>query len=371
MGLFGSKKPTSFLGIDIGASSVKIVELSAEKGRAKLLTYGYGELENSDVNVLDRPKEGGALIRQICKEAGCKSASVMAAMPTADVFSAIVALPSVADKKKVDDIVNAEIEKLTPMPLSQMITHRTPLDKKAKIENEKSKKSEAEIKDQKKTEKEARRILVTGSAKTLVQKYIELFKEAKMTLQALDTEAFALVRSLIGKDKSAVMILDIGARKTNIIIVENGIPFVTRSINVGGMTVSANMAQQMQVTEAEVERMKRDLGNMEGVTSDLPGGLPKILEPVMQAIVNEIRYSIQLYANMELTEMKEIDKIILTGGSAHLQRLPEYLSNILNVNVYRGDPWARIAYPKDLSMVLQEIGPRMSSAVGLAMRDLD
>ena len=192
-----------------------------------------------------------------------------------------------------------------------------------------------------------------------------------MTLQALDTEAFALVRSLIGKDKSAVMILDIGARKTNIIIVENGIPFVTRSINVGGMTVSANMAQQMQVTEAEVERMKRDLGNMEGVTSDLPGGLPKILEPVMQAIVNEIRYSIQLYANMELTEMKEIDKIILTGGSAHLPRLPEYLSNILNVNVYRGDPWARIAYPKDLSMVLQEIGPRMSSAVGLAMRDLD
>jgi len=74
---------------------------------------------------------------------------------------------------------------------------------------------------------------------------------------------------------------------------------------------------------------------------------------------------------MELTEIKKVDKIILTGGSSHLPRVPEYLAEVLNMNVYRGDPWARVTYPKDLETVLEEIGPRMSVAVGLAMRDLD
>ncbi len=69
--------------------------------------------------------------------------------------------------------------------------------------------------------------------------------------------------------------------------------------------------------------------------------------------------------------MKKVEKIILTGGSAHLPRIPEFLSDSLNLNVYRGNPWARVVYPQDLSVVLEEIGPRMSVAVGLAMREMD
>jgi len=64
--------------------------------------------------------------------------------------------------------------------------------------------------------------------------------------------------------------------------------------------------------------------------------------------VNEIRFSIQLYANMEMAEMKQVEKIILTGGSSHLLGMSRYLSDALNMNVYRGDPWARVLYPKDL-----------------------
>ena len=78
------------------------------------------------------------------------------------------------------------------------------------------------------------RVLVTGAAKSLVQKFIEIFKYAKLELQAIDTESFALIRSLVGKDKSSIMILDMGSKRTNITIVEKGIPFLTRSINIGG-----------------------------------------------------------------------------------------------------------------------------------------
>jgi Tfp pilus assembly PilM family ATPase len=126
------------------------------------------------------------------------------------------------------------------------------------------------------------------------------------------------------------------------------------------------MMEQMQITEDDAERAKRDLGIAGG-----NGTLPKILEPIMQPIVNEIRFAFQLYANMELTELKRVEKIILTGGSSYLSHVPEYLSETLNMNVYRGDPWARVVYPKDLAVVLEEIGPRMAVAVGLAMREMD
>ena len=60
----------------------------------------------------------------------------------------------------------------------------------------------------------------------------------------------------------------------------------------------------------------------------------------------------------------------MTGGSAFLPSLPEYLAELLNIQVIVGDPWDRIVYPLDLKPALQEVGPRMSTAVGLAMRDI-
>jgi type IV pilus assembly protein PilM len=284
----------------------------------------------------------------------------MTALQTSSVFSTILSLPKSKDPKMVKTLIDAELGKLAPIPVSEMITYSTTIDGEGKL---------GEVRESGKAKEEKdkyTRVLVTGAAKTLVSKYIEIFKTAKINLQAIDTESFALIRALIGKDKGAIMILDMGSKRTNVFIVEKGIPFVSRSINLGGDSVTKRMMEQMQITEDDAERAKRDLGIAGG-----NGTLPKILEPIMQPIVNEIRFAFQLYANMELTELKRVEKIILTGGSSYLSHVPEYLSETLNMNVYRGDPWARVVYPKDLAVVLEEIGPRMAVAVGLAMREMD
>ncbi|PJB15848.1 pilus assembly protein PilM, partial [Candidatus Falkowbacteria bacterium CG_4_9_14_3_um_filter_38_19] len=65
------------------------------------------------------------------------------------------------------------------------------------------------------------------------------------------------------------------------------------------------------------------------------------------------------------------DKVILSGGSALLPNLANYLSKILNLNVIIGDPWARVSYPTDLKPILDEIGPRLAVAIGLAMREVE
>lgn len=378
MSLFGSKKPTTFLGVDIGGSSIKVVELANEKGRARLMTYGYLELppQTDGDGLFDQTKKTGELLARVCKEAGVKTTQAMTALQTSNVFSTILAFPKSKDPKATKGLIDAELGKLAPLPVSEMITYSTTIDGEKKEEEKKRGKEEkksdvgvglvpAQIEKDKEKDKYTR-VLVTGAAKTLVQKYVEIFKTAKLSLQAIDTESFALIRALIGKDKGAIMILDLGSKRTNLFIVEKGIPFVSRSINLGGDSVTKRMVEQMQLSEADAERAKRDLGIAGG-----NGTLPKILEPIMQPIINEIRFAFQLYANMELTELKRVEKIILTGGSSHLAHVSEYLSETLNMNVYRGDPWARVVYPKDLAVVLEEIGPRMSVAVGLAMREME
>lgn len=374
MGLFGHSKSNTFLGVDIGASGIKLVELANQKGRAQLMTYGYTELPVTEGGeaLFERPKEAGQLLAELMKQTGVKATQAMAALPSSRVFTTILSVPASKDKKMLKSMIDAEVAKLSPLPLAEMITYSTFLDGEEEQKFLKKPVDGAAAQTQKQDEKNKHvRVLVTGAAKTFVQKYIEIFKAAKLELKAIDTESFAFVRSLVGKDKSPILILDLGARRTNIIVVEKGIPFVTRSINIGGAYVTDRLKSQMQLADEDAERMKRDMIHMPAQESGLAGGLPKLFEPMVQPLVNEIRYALQLYANMELSEEKKCEKIILTGGSSQLPRLVEYFSSTLNMNVYRGDPWARVVYPKDLATVLEEIGPRMSVAIGLGMRELD
>lgn len=377
MGLFGGKGPHTYLGVDIGASGLKLVELANERGRAKLMTYGYTERKPGQpaLSPFDDTKATGELLAKLCKQSGTKGTKVMAALPLSSVFSAIVSVPRRKTEKEMQPLVEAQVAKLTPIPLTEMVTYSTFIDGikgAGGAEGARGKKKEEPKPGDAKPEKPSDhvRVLVTGAAKSLVQKYIEIFRAAKLELQAIDTEAFALVRSLIGKDKSPIAILDIGGTRTNVTIVEKGVPVLTRSINIGGNAVTRRVMDQMSVPEAEAEQIKMDLGNMAGASTGV-GGLPAVLDAVMQPMLNEIRYAFQLYAGMELTEFKKVEKIVLTGGSSHLPRIVEFLKESLNMNVYRGDPWARVVFPEDLRPVLDEIGPRMAIAIGLGMREIE
>jgi Tfp pilus assembly PilM family ATPase len=97
---------------------------------------------------------------------------------------------------------------------------------------------------------------------------------------------------------------------------------------------------------------------------------PKPIEDALAPIVTEIKYLVKNYYDREGRE-KVLDKIILTGGGALLGNLlDKYLTKVLDIRTYVGDPWARIVYPVELTPVLQEIGPRFSVALGLAMREI-
>jgi type IV pilus assembly protein PilM len=209
------------------------------------------------------------------------------------------------------------------------------------------------------------RIFLTGSPKKLVRKYIDIFSKSKLSLASLETETFSLVRALLGDDKSTVMIAEIGANSTDLSIVKESIPMLNRSLEVCGATVTDDLAKSLGMSQAQAEQLKFDLSvNLSASSQDrLAQVIVKSLEPIVQ----EIEYMLDFWNR---GGNSPVEKIVLSGGGSLLLNLSQYLSERLNMNVLVGDPWNRVSYSPDIKMVMDEIGPKLAVAIGLAMREI-
>ncbi len=355
--LFSGQRHPSYLGIDLGFGGVKLVELRNEKGRARLTTYAYANLptDTMDQSLLNDPAAAVELLKSMLGKARTTTKKVITALPISAIFSSILNVPSI-DDKEMRELVTAQAKKLIPLPLEEVSLDIKVVEKSEKKEGVKP----------------STRVLITAAPKTLVNKYVDIFKQAGLELVSLETEAFAEIRSLVGKDRSTIMIVDMGMLRTNVIIVEQGVPFVTRSIATGGNAITQTIAKTLGLPTEQAESMKRDIKSMQSFAP--AGDISPILTVLVKPILEEIKYSFGLYQSQYEAmggTPRRIEKIILTGGSSLLPRLPEFLTQQMSVNTYLGNPWARVVYPLDLRPTIEEMGPRYAVAIGCAMRDIE
>lgn len=368
----------SYLGIDIGADGIKVVELRKNKGRPQLWTYGIAEKE-LDIHVGHEEKhlndlieertgvrpqqkeskkneaaimsdgrieEYAGLIKELLKQSKTRTTRATSSLPVSQVFHTVINFPKI-ERKQVDDMVKAEVAKLLPHPVDDMqIVHQ-------------------EITLASEEAKRYTQLLVTAAPKQLVAFYTAIFQKAGLQLIELETEAFALSRSLVGKDNSVSMVLDMGAERTNFFIIDGGLPMTHRSIQLGGNTIDDVLAYNLGVPVEVVSQMKIDLSrnpDENGLPVDM---FAKVLDP----IAKEIQYNFELYLRQSGNEGKKPEKIVLTGGSALFPPVVQYLKKTFPLRIFVGDPWARVIYQDGLKPILDEIGPRMAVSIGLALRN--
>lgn len=363
MALFGGQKKQSepvfsgLLGVDIGTMGVKIVELTMENGKPRLTTYGYAEAPTgqADLSTLSDTQRIADMIKQVSKEAGIRAKKAVAALPASEVFHTIISIPVPASPTEdLRPSIEAQAQKVFPLPVEEMVLDSVVLDKELLKSAGKSESSTG-------GKEKFIRVFLTGAPKTLIQKYLDLFAKTGIELVSLETEVMSLVRALVPDEEGQIMIVDVGGKRTNVVIADGGIPFLTRGIKGGGEEITKALAKSMGVAEADAEIAKRDLGY--GDTA-----LPKPLQDALEPVVHEMRYALQMYADQSFHNHRTVEKILVTGGSAHLPGLDPYVTSALNVNVYIGDPWARIAAPLEARAILEEVGPRLCVAAGLALR---
>ncbi|MFH1192385.1 MAG: pilus assembly protein PilM [bacterium] len=393
----------NILGVDLGSSSIKIVELKKnEKGNEiDLVTYGLAKFQASNIkkNYSLEQERMAVILGKLCKEAKVTAVNAIASLPPFFVFTSIISLPEMA-KEDIDSAVQWEAKKVIPLPLEQIELKWKIINikgdknvmrehnkfsgdmgvlKQSKNNSGEERESEdeengANVMGEKVKEKEKYQILLTGAAKKIVQKYMYIFKKVGLNLYSLETESFALSRSLLDeKSNSVAMIVDIGALNTNISIIKFGVPFLNKSIDVGAVTISKIIANSLNINLERAEQFQYDIGVSLGKNQEKNEAIPKIIEDSLSPIINEIKYSFNLYEeykNSILSPEDRIEKIVLSGGGAVIPNLSDYLSDLLNIKVYIGNPWGKIKHHKDLDMVLEELGHNFPVAVGLGMRDL-
>lgn len=344
MGLFSSDK--GYIGVDIGNSSIKMVELEKKGKSASLVNYAFSETKKFGDENNNKKYSGeylSALINKLYKEGGFKATNAVATLPTSSVFSSVINLSNV-DKSNLDSAVQWEAKKVIPTSLDEMA-----LDWQI-IEEDK--------------EKDNAKVFLTGSPKKMIEKYISIFKKTDINLSSLETEIFSLIRSLDINSDTVSMIVELGTVNTDISIIKQRIPVLNRSINTGGLSITKAISESLNVSMERAEKFKYDLG----IKSSGQGGrevVPETITKTLKPVIDEVEYMVNLFEN---NNEQKIENIILAGGSAFLPHLTDHMAEAVDKNVIMGDPWYNVSYPDELKDVLYEMGPRLGVAIGSAMR---
>lgn len=370
MFLFKSK-PKTFLGIDVGASAIKMVELGKEDERYKLVNYAICSFEknlrdnNYQLNsksFLIPPEKMAELIKKVLEKAEIKTREAYFSIPASFSFSTLISFPDMPDSE-LASAVPYEAQKYMPLPISELALDWSVVSRsKQKVQKDQnSQKDQDGQKNQNSQEETSVEILLVAAPKKLVADCEKIVNLAGLKLSSIEEETFSLARALVGNDKSPVVLIDFGARSINVSVVDQGYVWLCHSLEIGGVKLTKKIADDLGMDFNQAEDFKKSFSQNKDNNLKIKSAVYQNLSP---AIV-EIKRIIE---NYQKKYSKKIDRCILVGGSSEIAGFGEYLAEKAGLDVSLGNPFARVAYPQKLDSVLKKLGPIMAVAVGLAMR---
>lgn len=332
--LFSQKK--SILGIDIGTTNIKIAQITSDGDKHFLDTYGLVDVAfEIDENREDIIQQTVTILNSLMQKAGVTSKKIVASLANSAVFTSIIEMPKM-DDADLKTAVEFEAKKYVPLPMNELTLSWTVVDRN--LEGKST-------------------ILLTAVPNSILRSYLKIFELAKLEPQALEIEALALIRSIVGDDKGNNLLIDIGAKTTHLNITERGNLLLTRNIPVGGETITDKISQSLRITKARAEQFKKEFGiNQASI-------IPETIKPILMTIKQE---AIQLQS-IYRARSKIFDKIILVGGGSNLPGMIEFLSD-LGVPITKGDPLNRLTYNPELKPLLSQYSGNLAVAIGLALR---
>ena len=368
-GLFKSiKSSTASLGLDIGTSAIKIVELDKKSGRFSLNNYGIFELKGSSsakslaVNqsvqsleawqsILKMPdQEIVNGIEELIKKADIKSTDVVASIPSFSTFATVIEMPYTSN----EDLARAipfEAKKYVPIPLDEVILDWSIVGvaNSGQLSGIFAKPSMVEI-------------FLAAVPRDETTRYQNIMKSVGLNMRALELENSALIRSLLGNDLSCNAIVNIGGRSTSIMIVNKGYERISHNYEIGGFEITKAISQSLGVGLEKAEDLKRKFG--------LKKGEENIVTDSVISLVDMMIFETQkTVANYEKSKKEKAANVILIGGLINMPGFSDYFKERLNYSVIVGDPFSRVAYPEGLGQIIPELRSTLAIAVGLAMRE--
>jgi type IV pilus assembly protein PilM len=348
-------KTKSVLGLDIGSSSLKVVQLRRENGGAVLETYGelalgpYGGVEVGQATNLTADRIGETL-HDLLREASVTTTSAGVSIPFSRSLLTLVELPRARTPEEQKTIVELEARKYIPVPVSEVQLDWFIIpDVETQGKGVQSPKVRVLI------------VAVHNDELTLLQ---NVTKASGLETDFYEIEIFSTIRSVVDEPVKPVMILDIGASATKVYIVEHGVVALSHNIPQGGQDVTRTISSAHGMSIAEAETLKKEHGFQIPAASYSR----ETIELVYSRIFEESK---RVFTQYETNNQKTVSCIMLTGGGGVTKELGTYAREFFSIDVKIADPFGKTQAPAFMRPVLQDIGPEFAVAVGLALRKLE
>jgi type IV pilus assembly protein PilM len=367
LGSLFKKKVTSVLGVDIGSSSLKVVQLRKEKGKAVLETYGelalgpYGGSEVGQATNLSADQIAQTL-KDLLREAKVTTTSAGVSIPFARSLLTLVKLPYREKPEEQKTVIELEARKFIPVPVSevQLDWFTVPEDGEAVSNKDTKKGGLFHKKEDKKPENiEVLLVAVHNDELTLLQNAV---RGANLEASFYEIEIFSTIRAAGLDPVKPAMVLDIGAGTTKAYVVEHGVVQLSHTITTGSQDITRAIAAAGNLSIARAEALKKQagLGGSDNAHNSL--------ELVFERIFSEARRVISQY---ETSHKNALTEIVLTGGGGVTKELGSYAHNAFSIPTRVADPFSKTEVPAFMRPVLEEIGPEFCVAVGIALRKLE
>lgn len=358
---FGLKK-NAFLGLDVGTSSIKIVELKAIDGRPVLSNYawmklGAGFSSEEEANTEHSQAMLSQCIRRMVKKSGFSSGDAYVSLPAFGGLVTMIEFPEMADAD-MEQAIRFEAHKYIPTSLDEVVISWEVVEK---VPGTVPGAGGSAVPNEMVDGPNRVKVLLVAASRKKVVRYEGMIKPTGLRLRSIDIEIFSIARSLIGNDPGTFIIIDIGSRICSIMLVKKGMIRINRNINAGGADMTSTLAKSMNIDYERAEAMK--VSDKDFFAAD-----SAISFFTLESITSEVDRIIRAYAK---EGEERIDKVILSGGTSRMTGITDYFSRKLGIQTVVGDPFARVAYDEKLKPVIGDIRSGFSVAIGSALKGVD
>ena len=374
---FFSKKDQSVLGIDVGSSAIKIVQIKKKRGKVVLETYGelalgpYAGIEIGRATNLT-PEKSAEALKDILREAKTTTLSAGVALPLSSSLISFVTLPLVQEKVMAD-MIAIEARKYIPVPMNEVMLDWSLIpredsflsdDENSQGGNQKNVQKNTVGQGRSVTSQQTQDVLIVAIHNEYINNFQTITNGAGIKPSFYEIELFSSIRAVIDQGIQAVMIIDMGARSTKLYIVERGILRSSHIINKGAQDITLALSQALSISINEAENMKRVYG--------LKGGPEyKELTEIITVNLDYVFYEANAtLLNYQKKYSKNITKVVLTGGGVLLKGFIDLAKISFQTEVVYANPFGKLETPAFLSEQFIQAGPEFAVAIGTALRRL-
>ncbi len=348
-----AKKTDPVIGLDIGSTAVRLIQLSSQGSGYRIDHFAIEPLSKGvvvDKAVQDVEAISDAITRAV-KASGTRSKSCAIAVSGSAVFTKTISLPADLATKDIESQVQIEANQYIPYPLDEVSLDFEVLGPSAR---------NADLMD----------ILLAASKSENIESRQDAIDSAGLRAKVVDVEAFAianafeLIRQRDGVNRSeAVGFFDIGLDLTTLLVIKSGQVTYTRDHPFGGHQLLEETQRRYNMTPEQASFFERN--------EDAPEDFEEeVLEPFQLNIVHQISRALQFYASSN--EYSNISTIYLSGGAASLKGLAPMVQQELGMTTRIADPIAGMDIADNVPLTLiKRSSNNLMVAMGLALRGFD